>query len=183
MTFVLRFRSALLTAVACLLGVSLTAQQSSVVSRAQTLAIVTADSAPVLLSPDPNRQPLRVFVKGATVSVVATEGTWLRVEFDDSNLGRRTGYVESRLVEVIRPSNRQPLQQSPQPSPAPPTATAPSSLPLSAATPSAVSARASSSGARAKTVHVREYTRKDGTKVKAHDRRPPQPKTTSTKRK
>jgi hypothetical protein len=27
-----------------------------------------------------------------------------------------------------------------------------------------------------KTVHVREYTRKDGTKVKAHDRRPPSTK-------
>ena len=137
---------------------SLAAQQSPVVSRAQTLAIVTADSAPVLLSPEPNRQPLRVFVKGATVSVVATEGAWLRVAFDDSNLGRRTGYVESRLVEVIRASNGQPLQQSPQPSPVPlpprRQATAPSPVPPSAATPSAVSAPASSSDARAKTVHV-----------------------------
>ena len=31
-----------------------------------------------------------------------------------------------------------------------------------------------------KTVHVKEYTRKDGTKVKAHDRKAPERKTTAT---
>ncbi len=51
-------------------------------------------------------------------------------------------------------------------------------VPVDAAKGSGRSAKSGSSSGP-KTVHVKEYTRKDGTKVKAHDRAAPKPKETN----
>jgi len=40
----------------------------------------------------------RASAGASLLKIVATEGEWYRVEFDDSQRGRRIGYIEKRFV-------------------------------------------------------------------------------------
>jgi hypothetical protein len=58
--------------------------------------------APMFLLPDAKRQPLLVMEAGVLVEIHRREGTWMNVTVDGSQSGRRTGYVEAHLIEVIK---------------------------------------------------------------------------------
>jgi hypothetical protein len=71
-------------------------------AQAQSLGrIRPGASAPLYLVPDAGRQPLVLMEAGVLVEVLKTEGNWLKVSVDGSSVGKRTGYVDARLVEVI----------------------------------------------------------------------------------
>jgi hypothetical protein len=65
-------------------------------------------NAPMYLLPDASRQPLLVMEAGALVEVHRREGGWLNVTVEGSQMGRRTGYVDARLIEVFE-------RQAPEP--------------------------------------------------------------------
>ena len=74
---------------------------STVAARAQTVGrIRPGPPAPLFLLPEPERQPLLLMAAGIDVEILGTEGSWLRVSVEDSQYGRRIGYVESRWVEA-----------------------------------------------------------------------------------
>lgn len=71
---------------------------------AQSSATAVATShAPVYISPEPSRTPLRTAVHGTVFTVVAEEGDWTKVQFMDPQWGLRVGYVETRLLRFNRP--------------------------------------------------------------------------------
>ena len=67
---------------------------------AGTTATIVTDRAPVLLLPDRSRVPLANLPAGTTVRVLATEGEWLNIDFQDARFGRRIGYVLKEHVKV-----------------------------------------------------------------------------------
>src|SRR5690349_17671229 len=82
--------AALLTITACILAVHVAVE-------AQRRQILRAD-APVFLTPDAQRTPVRTLEAGASVTVIATQGDWTQIEFDDRQYGRRTGFVQTKFV-------------------------------------------------------------------------------------
>jgi hypothetical protein len=62
------------------------------------------EQAPLFLLPDASRVPLQPATVGMFLDVIATEGAWLNVSWDDSRVGRRTGYIESRFVARMAPA-------------------------------------------------------------------------------
>jgi hypothetical protein len=64
---------------------------------------VSATAAPVLAKPDAAMVPLRMAKEGSVLTVLATEGAWFRVEFQDPQYGRRVGYIEKQHVSVMAP--------------------------------------------------------------------------------
>ena len=50
--------------------------------------------------------PLRLAKDGSILNVVAGEGEWYRVEFNDPQWGRQVGYIEKRHVSVIAATAR-----------------------------------------------------------------------------
>jgi hypothetical protein len=73
---------------------------ASVVAQAATGRIL--NDAPMFLLPDAKRQPLLVMEAGVLVEIHRREGTWFNVTVDGSQSGRRTGYVEAHLIEVVK---------------------------------------------------------------------------------
>jgi hypothetical protein len=69
--------------------------------------IVVNESAPIFVSPDAGLTPLRVAKEGSALNVIATEGNWYRVEFQDPQFGRRVGYLEKRHVTALAPPRRE----------------------------------------------------------------------------
>ena len=66
---------------------------------AQQIGTFVGES-PIYLLPDASRAPLLVASTGSTADIVATEGAWLRVSFEDPQGRTRVGYVDARLVRV-----------------------------------------------------------------------------------
>ncbi len=66
---------------------------------ALTAGVLTA-SAPVFLRPDSTMTPLRQLSPGTRVRVLETRGEWLRIEFEDRQYGRRTGYIQKMFVRL-----------------------------------------------------------------------------------
>lgn len=64
------------------------------------------EAAPIYLTPDATRTPLRTAAVHTDLRVLAEEGDWLRVEFRDPQFGPRVGYVERRKVRVYRTEPR-----------------------------------------------------------------------------
>ena len=64
-------------------------------------AIVTAD-APIYVRPDSAR-PIRTAAVGTVLRVVAEEGQWVQVQFNDPQWGQRTGWVRASLLDIPRP--------------------------------------------------------------------------------
>src|SRR5262245_61126553 len=60
----------------------------------------TTTSAPVFASPNADRTPLRVAREGSVVLLLEVNGDWCLVEFQDPEYGRRSGYVQTRLVRI-----------------------------------------------------------------------------------
>ena len=58
------------------------------------------EESPIYLLPDVSRAPLLVASTGSTADIIATEGGWLRVSFEDPQGRTRVGYVDARLVRV-----------------------------------------------------------------------------------
>jgi len=87
-------------------------------SQSRSPGVVTAD-APVFLFPDATRTPLTILVKGTTVSVLARQGNWYRVEFRDARFGVRTGYISADSLDVQQ-SAKPPTLAGPRSQEAPP---------------------------------------------------------------
>jgi hypothetical protein len=64
-------------------------------------AIVTED-APITLLPDASRTPLRIAARGTSLVILAEEGDWIQVRFQDPQYGPRVGYVEKKYVSIQR---------------------------------------------------------------------------------
>ena len=64
---------------------------------------VALEHAPVYVAPDASRTPLRVAAQGTVFKVVAEQGEWTRVQFNDPQWGPRTGYVETKRLRFQRP--------------------------------------------------------------------------------
>jgi hypothetical protein len=56
--------------------------------------------APIFLTPDANRTPLRTAAINTTLRVLENNGEWLKVEFQDPQYGRRMGHVQSKNVRL-----------------------------------------------------------------------------------
>ena len=89
-----------------LLGVALFAVPSFVGAQVVTGQIIK--DAPLLLLPDPKRQPLLIMEAGVLVRVHGRDGNWVNVTVEGSRWGRRTGYVEAHLIRVLPPPEEDP---------------------------------------------------------------------------
>jgi hypothetical protein len=69
---------------------------------------VVLENAPIVLTPEPNRTPLRVAAAGTVLIAREEQNGWLHVQFQDPQFGLRTGYIETRFVRIER-ANLQPL--------------------------------------------------------------------------
>lgn len=83
---------------ACLL-VAITITTTTQAQDQRRYATVTT-VAPVMLYPDPTRQPLTTLPVGTTVRVLGKERDWLNIEFEDQLFGKRVGYVLAAHVTV-----------------------------------------------------------------------------------
>ena len=63
---------------------------------------VIVEAAPVFLLPDATRVPLRTLPAGTNVWILERKGDWIRVEFNDSQFGRRTGYSGAKVLKTDR---------------------------------------------------------------------------------
>ena len=68
-------------------------------ARAQQSATVLSE-APVYLLPDATRKPLRTLPAGTSLTVLQVRDDWVQVTFNDAQFGRRTGWVEVKLVRL-----------------------------------------------------------------------------------
>lgn len=84
---------------------------------------VAVEQAPVYVTPDPSRTPLRVAAQGTVFKVLAEEGAWTRVQFQDPQWGPRTGYVQTSALRFQRPEltpmDLSVREDQPAPAPAP----------------------------------------------------------------
>jgi hypothetical protein len=71
---------------------------SQVRGNADQVVLITA--APVFLSPDAMRTPLRMLPVHTSLKVLEKTADWVQVEFSDSQYGRRVGYVQTQFVKV-----------------------------------------------------------------------------------
>ena len=60
----------------------------------------TVAAAPVYASRDASQAPLRVAREGSVLLLLDVDGEWCRVEFQDPEFGRRTGYVQMKYVRL-----------------------------------------------------------------------------------
>src|SRR5712691_8974944 len=68
-----------------------------------TTALVLSPS-PIFEQPDTSLEPLRVAKEGSALRLVEQSGEWCKVEFQDPQYGRRLGYIQTKFVQVNRPS-------------------------------------------------------------------------------
>jgi hypothetical protein len=85
-----------------------TAQSKTEVSRG-----VVLQDAPIFLTPDAGRTPLRVVAVGTNLEVLGTENGWLNIRFQDPVHGQRVGYIEAKAVRQETPAYLQPLDLTP----------------------------------------------------------------------
>jgi hypothetical protein len=71
----------------------------AVVFTQQQTAVVVQD-APLLLLPDNGRSPLLIMEKGVVVQIIRREGDWFNVTVQGSRWGDRTGYVETKYLQL-----------------------------------------------------------------------------------
>jgi hypothetical protein len=62
----------------------------------------TTENAPVFASANDRQQPLRVARQGSVLLLLEEQGDWCRVEYQDPELGLRTGYVQRKFVRIER---------------------------------------------------------------------------------
>lgn len=70
---------------------------------ARGLAATVRTQAPIYLTPDSAREPLRIAAVGSALRVVGTQGDWANVEFQDPQFGRRYGFMLARMLSIENP--------------------------------------------------------------------------------
>jgi Outer membrane protein beta-barrel domain len=113
--------------IACLLAVVAFSSIVSAQSRGnqERTATVTM-AAPVFLEPNTNREPLRVAREGSILVLDEVNGDWCRVQFQDPEYGRRTGFIQTRFVRIDErePARNEPESRGPRDSARAPSTTA-----------------------------------------------------------
>jgi hypothetical protein len=71
----------------------------------------TTENAPVFASASGQQEPLRIARQGSVLLLLDAQGEWCRVEYQDPELGRRTGYVQRKFVRIDRPSVSSPISR------------------------------------------------------------------------
>ena len=71
---------------------------------AQSAAVIA--NAPIYVTAVETQTPLRVAQVGTTLQVVADQGEWLQVAFNDPLWGRRIGWIQKKNVNVTDPNLR-----------------------------------------------------------------------------
>ena len=77
----------------------LTVPGSSHGQTAQPTATTTS-ATPVFGSADSSQAPLRIAATGSVLLLLEADGDWCHIEFEDPQYGRRTGYVQTKLVRI-----------------------------------------------------------------------------------
>jgi uncharacterized protein YraI len=72
---------------------------------AQSVATVITN-APIFVGPRETATPLRVAAVGTRLRVLAEEGDWIQVEFQDPKYGRRVGYIARRFVGITNQATK-----------------------------------------------------------------------------
>jgi hypothetical protein len=80
-----------------------------IATSAQQRAVLVSD-APIYLLPDVYRQPLLVAGSGGTADVLAREGVWYRISFEDSRRQLRVGYIQAKYVRLLEAAPAAPQQ-------------------------------------------------------------------------
>ena len=114
------FSAAVVAAAALLLTTPTPTAAQIPVSAGQQSARVN-EAAPVYLLPDATRVPLRTLQPGTTATVERVQGDWVQIVFNDPQLGRRTGWIQSKFVTLIAAPPPEPGTVKPQPGVRPPT--------------------------------------------------------------
>jgi opacity protein-like surface antigen len=60
----------------------------------------TLSEAPVFLLPDETREPLRTLPAGTSLAVLQVRDDWVQVTWNDAQFGRRTGWIQQKLVRL-----------------------------------------------------------------------------------
>jgi hypothetical protein len=95
-----------------LFGSVLSVPSATAQSRTEAPRAVVLQDAPIFLTPDASRTPLRVAATGTNLQVLGTENGWLNVRFQDPQYGPRVGYVEAKAVRQDAPTFLRPLDLS-----------------------------------------------------------------------
>lgn len=90
----------------------------------QELRATVIEPAPIYLLPDATRTPLATLPVSTELIVLAQEGEWLRVAYQDRQFGKRVGYVSARKVRIQRVAPPVTLSE-PEGTTSPPSRTAP----------------------------------------------------------
>ena len=90
----------------------------STAARAQQFATVTTN-APIYAAPEETPTPLRVAAVGTRLRVLSTQEYWVQVEYNDPQLGRRTGWVMRHYISLTSTDLR-PMDLSVPEAPPPP---------------------------------------------------------------
>lgn len=67
---------------------------------AQETTAIVIEPAPIYLTPDASRTPLRTLAVNTPLRVIDEKGEWLQVEFRDPQFGARTGYLARNKVRI-----------------------------------------------------------------------------------
>jgi hypothetical protein len=97
---------------AIVFGAVLSVPTASAQSKTDTPHGVVLQDAPIFLTPDASRTPLRVAATGTNLEVLGTENGWLNIRFQDPQYGPRVGYVEAKAVRQETPAYLRPLDLS-----------------------------------------------------------------------
>jgi hypothetical protein len=79
-------------------AIAATAPPAAAQDAARTVTL-TVD-APVFPGPSTDQAPLRIGKAGSVLRLVSVNGDWCQVEFNDPERGRRTGYVQTKNLQL-----------------------------------------------------------------------------------
>jgi hypothetical protein len=65
-------------------------------------AAFTIAATPVYIRAEETRTPLKTLPRGTSIRVLEEAGDWLRIEFQDSQWGRRVGFVQRKNVQITK---------------------------------------------------------------------------------
>src|SRR5687768_5035706 len=86
---------------------------------AQTATVTTDAPIYTTNAPTQNLQPLRVAAVGTVLKVVSQDDGWVRIEFEDPQWGRRTGWVQMKHISITD-ANLKPMDLSVRDAPSAP---------------------------------------------------------------
>jgi len=87
-----------LSVVFVVVAIAATAPPAAAQEPARTVTL-TAD-APVFADPSTDRPPLRIGKAGSVLRLLSVNGDWCQVEFNDPERGNRTGYVQTKNLQL-----------------------------------------------------------------------------------